>query len=82
MVNYGFECKDWSADKKERLASELAKRLKPYDKLKPSPTIEVDETYLGVRMRKLTWIPEPELDELITKADEVFHKIAKERGEQ
>ena len=79
MVNYGYECKGWSAEEKERLASELAKLLRPYDKMSPSPTIEVDGTYPGVRMRKLTWIPENELDELIAKADAIVDKIAKER---
>jgi len=78
MVNYGFECKDWSMEKKIRLAVEFGKLLKPYDKMTPPPTIEVDAAYPGVRMRKLTWIPENELDDLIAKADEVYDRIAKE----
>lgn len=77
MVNYGYECKGWSAEKKKKLASEWAKLLRPYAKMQPCPTIEVDETYPGVRMRKLTWIPQDELESLIVKADAIFDKIAK-----
>jgi hypothetical protein len=43
----------------------------------PPPIIEVDGAYPGVRMRKLTWIPENELGELIAKADAAYDKIAK-----
>ena len=77
MVNYGFECKGWRAEKKEELAEEWAKLLRPYSKMQPCPTVEVDGAYPGVRMRKLTWIPEKELDELIAKADAIYDKISK-----
>lgn len=80
MVNYGYDCPNWSAERKERLASEWAKLLKPYATMTPCPTIEVDGLYPGVRMRKLTWIPEDELMEIITKADAIYDEIAEKKG--
>jgi hypothetical protein len=78
MVNYGYECKGWTAQKKEQLASELAVLLRPYSRtMNPGPIIEVDETYPGVRMRKLTWIPEAELTALVAKADDIYDQIDK-----
>jgi hypothetical protein len=77
MVNYGFDCVGWSMEKKMRLAAEWGKLLRPYSSMTPPPIIEVDGAYPGVRMRKLTWIPEGELNELIAKADAAYDKIAK-----
>lgn len=77
MVNYGYECRGWSAEKKERLAVEWAKLLRPYSTMSPCPQVEVDDTYPGVRMRRLTWIPEAELTALVAKADDIYDQIDK-----
>lgn len=79
MVNYGYECKDWTAEEKENLANELAKLIKPFEGLKPCPTIEVDQAYPGVRMRKLTWIPEKDLDVITEKADQIHDYLDERR---
>ena len=79
LVNYGYECKGWSRMQKERLANELIELIMPYQTMNAPPEIEIDGAYPGVRLRKLTWIPEKELDELIAKADAIYDKIAKAR---
>ncbi len=75
-MNYGFECRGWSAEKKEELAEAWAKLLRPYSKMRPCPTVEVDQLYPGVRMRKLTHIPEDDLYDFMVAADAAYDKIA------
>jgi hypothetical protein len=75
MVSYGFECRGWSAEKKEELAEALAKLLRPYSEMKPCPTVEIDGLYPGVWMRKLTHLPECDLDDIIVAADAVYDKV-------
>ena len=79
MVNYGYECKGWSKAEKEKLADGLVDLIMPYQTMNVPPEIEVDGAYPGVRMRKLTWIPENELNELIAKADAIHKRMTKAR---
>ena len=76
-MNYGFECQGWSMEKKQELADAWEELLRPYTKMRPCPTVEIDKLYPGVRMRKLTHIPDADLHDLMVAADAAYDKIAK-----
>ncbi len=80
-MNYGYECKGWTAEDKAELAERLAKILESAkyvdDRIKAE--VEIDRMYSGVRMRKLTWLTDASLDDVITESDKVFDEIAARR---
>jgi hypothetical protein len=41
------------------------------------PEVEINGTYGGVRIRKLTWLTEEQIDKLTIEADAIVDKIAK-----
>ena len=80
-MNYGYECKNWSNAKKQLLAKKLMLLVdrKSYN-IKPfcdNPYIEIDNLYNGVRIRKITYLSEEQVKELIEEADKIYFEIAK-----
>lgn len=78
MVNYGYYCSGWSKSQKE----ELAKSLQPLcdanpDKYNMHPYIEVDEAYEGVRIRRITHLPNNDNMEFEKKADVIYLELKK-----
>jgi len=81
MVNYGYDCVGWSAAAKEELATELANLVRGLkDKNGNGPTIEVDGTYPGVRIRKLTWFSAEEIDRISDLADVIADGVKVRHG--
>jgi len=78
MVNFGWNITGEKADV-------LVKRLKEEMKLKElgefgtmdgeTPYIEKDGLYSGVRIRRLTHLPEKEQIELVVKADKIYCEV-------
>ena len=82
MVNYGYDCQGWTEAAKRELASELEKLVQGYvDQNGRQPEVEINGTYGGVRIRKLTWLTEDQIDKLTIEADAIVDKIAKKRTE-
>lgn len=82
MVNYGYECKDWSKKDKENLAQNLMKELNLDWVWIPGgsdPYIEIDGIYNGVRIRKMTHLSDEESENLVKKADKVYGEFVKRR---
>lgn len=80
MVNYGYDCQGWTEAAKRELASELETLVQRYvDRNGKTPEVEVNGTYGGVRIRKLTWLTEEQIDKLTVEADAIVDKIAKRR---
>ena len=78
MVNYGYDCQGWSEAAKNELADELRKLVANVrDRNGRQPEVEVNGTYGGVRIRKLTWLTEEQIDKLTIDADAIVDKIAK-----
>jgi hypothetical protein len=78
MVNYGYECHEWTRAEKDRLAEALKEVW---------ADIEIDELYPGVRLRRLrhadrTPMSEKEIDELVGKADDIHARLTKELGKR
>lgn len=81
MVNYGYDCVGWSAAAKEELATELANLVRGLkDKNGNGPTIEVDGTYPGVRIRKLTWFSAEEIERITDQADRIASTVRMKYG--
>jgi CxxC motif-containing protein len=78
VVNYGYDCQGWSEAAKNELADELRKLVANVrDRNGRQPEVEVNGTYGGVRIRKLTWLTEEQIDKLTIDADAIVDKIAK-----
>ena len=71
MVNYGYECRGWTAEQKKLLRMRL---------LRVWPHIEIDELYDGVRLRQLTQLTSEELEKVVDGADAVLEEVEKELG--
>ena len=81
LVNYGYDCVGRTADAKEELASELAKIAVTFtDRNGKTPTIEVDESYPGVRIRRMTWLTEEQILELTDQADRIASYVRVKHG--
>jgi hypothetical protein len=81
LVNYGYDCIGWTPDAKEELASELAKIAETFkDQHGKTPTIEVNGTYPGVRIRKMTWLTEEQILELTDQADRTASYVRIKHG--
>jgi hypothetical protein len=82
-MNYGFDetTPGWKREKKNELASELIILCAEYGgggdsmRFSGNPYVEVDGLYQGVRLRKLTHLPEEVVEELVKRADEIFCKV-------
>jgi hypothetical protein len=83
-MNYGYDesCRNWSEIKKDILAEHLSKLLEEFGfknvrGYSPGtfPYIETDGNYRGVRIRRITNMPESEQKELIEKADRIYLEI-------
>ena len=78
LVNYGYDCQGWTEAAKRELASELETLVQRYvDRNGKTPEVEVNGTYGGVRIRKLTWLTEEQIDKLTIEADAIVDKIDK-----
>jgi len=80
-MNYGYECKGWTVEQKERLAQKFSEILKGASYVAGSAiraTIEVDETYPGVRVRKMTWMTVKSQENVIAAMDLAFDQGADE----
>jgi len=78
-MNYGYECKGWTVEQKERLAQKFSEILKGGSYVAGSTiraTIEVDETYPGVRVRKMTWMTVKSQEDVIAAMDLAFDQGA------
>lgn len=84
-MNYGYNktSKNWKEDRKVILATELAKTLKmnimnkfgSFDNDGFSPYIEVDGSYGGVRIRRITNLSEKDAKKLVEDADKIYDFI-------
>lgn len=76
MVNYGFDCVRWTKAEKLELAREVEKILPEYvDANGRIPEVEVDGTYPGVRIRKLTWLTDAQILELTEHVDRIYTQV-------
>jgi hypothetical protein len=81
LVNYGYDCQGWSETAKRELAAELEKLVANVrDQNGRQPEVEINGTYGGVRIRKLTWLTEEQIDKLTIEADAIVDRIAKRMG--
>lgn len=74
-MNYGYECKGWTAAQKERLAQKFSEILLAASYVPGSTiraTIEIDESYPGVWVRKMTWMTTKCLANVIAAMDYAF----------
>ena len=74
-MNYGYECKGWTAEQKERLAQKFSEILRGASYVVGSTiraTIEVDEAYPGVRVRKMTWMTEKSFANVTAAMDRAY----------
>ena len=79
MVNYGYDCKDWPVEAKRELAKELEKLIDVrLDANGRQAEIELDGTYPGVRIRKLTWFKPQEIDDIVNQADGIHARLEAE----
>ena len=79
-MNYGYECKGWSAEKKERLALKVAEIIEGASYVGGSTiraTVEVDEAYPGVRIRKMGWMTEKSQANVIATMDYAYEAEAR-----
>lgn len=79
-MNYGYECKGWTVEQKERLAQKFSEILKGGSYVAGSTiraTIEVDETYPGVRVRKMTWMTVKSQDNVVAAMDYAYEAEAR-----
>jgi len=79
-MNYGFDCRNWSQEAKDYLAKKLSEEFGykigfDFDRSAKKPYIEVDRLMEGVRIRRLTNLPEEEYDRVIKRADEIYLEI-------
>lgn len=77
MVNYGWECKNWTNEEKQTFAGALSVKLGiPMFDVREndgkSPYLEIDHNYEGVRIRRLTWLPEEKKDEIVKEANLIY----------
>lgn len=82
MANYGYECDGWSEDEKSLLANRLRDLVngKKYPNIKCDvdfPYVEIDNLYDGVRIRKITYLSDDEINELVKEADKIFFDVKK-----
>ena len=84
MVNYGYFCKGWTEEQKLLLAKKLIVlvdrknyNIKPYS---DNPYIEIDNLYDGVRIRKITYLSDEQVKELVSDADKIYLKVKKDLG--
>ena len=83
MVNYGYTCKGWSKKKKELLAHKLRCLLmkKDYSNIEhevDNPYVEIDNLYEGVRIRKITYLTDEQVKELVKEADQIKLEMDKD----
>lgn len=80
-MNYGYNntTNGWAESRKLILAQELSKVLNipiqneiGYKNDGKSPYIEVDGSYEGVRIRRITYLSEEEHDKLVEEADRIY----------
>jgi len=77
-MNYGYDSasKGWIESKKEELAERLRLLCNCYpDDFGRFPYVEVDSLYSGVRIRRITHLPEANMNDLVAKADEIYNEI-------
>lgn len=78
-MNYGWDstCTNWKEARKQQLAAGLSKELElPIgNRWDGKPYIEVDELYLGVRIRKIGKLTEDARETLVSKAEEIYHQV-------
>lgn len=72
MTNYGWKCEGWTEEEKKR----LAKALEPLCKENIEPYIEIDRAYQGVRIRKITDVPNQ--DEFVREVEKIYLKVENE----
>lgn len=76
-MNYGYEPTD---GKDGELASRLIELVAGYRSKATGgggPYVETDGMYKGVRIRRLTHLPEDVLNELVDKADAIYVQVTK-----
>lgn len=79
MVNYGYSCEGWTKEQKEKLAKELEVLCKKNpDKYGMFPYVEIDGLYDGVRIRRITHLPNNDDLQFEKKADKIYDKIVGE----
>lgn len=76
MVNYGYDCKGWPVEVKRDLAKALENLIAGRLDTNGRPAeIELDGTYPGVRIRKLTWFKPQEIGDIVAQADEIHARM-------
>lgn len=86
MVNYGYKCTGWTDQEKQELAkllSELCSNYYEHHNGKRGclqPYVEIDGLYEGVRIRRITWLLEKDVHELVDKADEIVIAMKEQIG--
>jgi len=76
LVNYGYGpyTEGYDKTKESELTTRLRDLIMQYqlEEYETSPYVEVDGLYHGVRIRKITNLPDEKKAELITKADQIY----------
>jgi hypothetical protein len=74
MVNYGYDCINWTEEEMMELAKELEVLCsKNPDKYNMHPHVEVNGLYDGVRIRRITHLKNESL--FVKEADKIFLKF-------
>jgi hypothetical protein len=83
MVNYGYDCINWTEEEMMELAKELEVlcRKNP-DKYNMFPYVEVNGLYEGVRIRRITHLPNNDNNQFEKKADKVYFKVCAKIGKK
>lgn len=79
-MNYGYTptSKGWKENKKEELAKRLRVLVSKYQDTTCSvnnPYVEVDALYPGVRIRKITYLREERVDQLVAEAENIYDEV-------
>lgn len=76
MVNYGYACLGWSEKKKDILVERLSVLVEKYaDKYGMTPYVEKDVLYTGIRIRRITHIPEEDVRMMMFYADNIYREV-------
>jgi hypothetical protein len=88
-MNYGYECKGWTKQQKQKLAADLQGVIDimeiTLEDLKKEggascdfPYIEIDGLYDGVRIRKITYLNDDQRKHLVITSDACYAHIDNE----
>jgi hypothetical protein len=83
-MHYGYDefCQNWDESKKHILADRLGKLLEEFGfrnvqgyERGSFPYTEVDGNFGGVKIRRITQLPEAKQKELVKRADEIYREV-------